>query len=138
MRALSTALYNVMVADAGLTAKLGTFGGLPAIFTKRPVPDAATRPIVIAATVVSDVDADLVASRGREITRDIAVYGDARSDFDKVMDAAEIIRNLFHRRKLAVTGWRTVRLKARGPIEAPAEPQDIGRIVTLTIRLHET
>ena len=137
MRALSSALYNRMATDPALTDKLGKLGSAPAIFTKRPIPDAATRPIIVAATIVSDVDADILVTQGREIQRDIAVYGAAPAQYEQVVDAAERVRELFHRYRLPVPGWRTVSIRARGPIDAPAEPQEIGRVVTLLIRLHQ-
>jgi hypothetical protein len=139
MRALSTALFQAMAADGQLVAKLGTFGAGPSIFTKRPVPTEAVWPIVLATSVVSDANEDMLVEKGRSIQRDIAVYGNAPDHFDKVTEASEIIRNMFHRTKaLVVTGWRTVLITATGPIDAPIDnPQEVGRIVTLTIRLHE-
>ena len=134
MRALSAALYATMAGDAALTDLLGAFQGQPSIFTKRPVPDAA-RPIVLAATVVADVDEDFLVAQGRQITRDVAVYGNAQADFDRVAAAAERVRALFHRRAVEVAGYHCLPIVASGPIDAPADPQEIGRIVTLTIRL---
>lgn len=135
MQALSTALYAVMAGDALLKAQIGAFKAAPSIFTKRPVPAGAKSPTVLAATVVSDVEADFLVNQGRDITRDVAVYGNAADNFDEVVAAAERIRTLFHRRKLTLPGYYSLPIVASGPIDAPADPQEIGRIVTLTIRL---
>lgn len=135
MQALSAALYAAMAGDAVLKANLGAFKGVPSIFTKRPVPNDARRPIALAATVVADVDEDFLVAQGRSITRDVAVYGNAQDDFDRVAAAAERIRTLFHRQTIRVAGYHCLPIVASGPIDAPADPQEIGRIVTLTIRL---
>lgn len=135
MQALSAALYATMAEDAALTANLGAFLGVPSIFTARPVPSMAARPIVLAATVVADVDEDFLVAQGRSITRDVAVYGNAQTDFDRIVAAAERIRSLFHRQAIPVAGYHCLPIVASGPIDAPADPQEIGRIVTLTIRL---
>jgi len=136
MRALSTAIYSRLNGDATLAGFLGTTASVPSIFTKRPVPTGAGYPLILATTVVADVDQDFIASPMRQISRDIAVYGMLATHFDKVVDAAERVRVLFHRQPLAFTGWRALDVIAAGPIDAPAEPQEIGRIVTLTMRLH--
>lgn len=135
MRPLSTAIYSRLAGDATLTALLGVTGGVPSIFAKRPIPTAAVYPLVITTTVVADVDQDLVSTQIRQISRDIAVYGKVATDFDKVIDAAERIRALFHRQPLTVAGWRVFEVRASGAIDAPAEAAEIGRIVTLSIRL---
>ena len=136
MRALSTAIYSRLNGDATLAALLGVTSTVPSIFAKRPVPTGAGYPLIIAATVVSDVDQDMINASIRQISRDIAVYGMLATHFDKVVDAAERVRALFHRQPLASTGWRAIDVIAAGPIDAPAEPQEVGRIVTLTMRLH--
>lgn len=136
MRALATAIFSRLSGDATLTAMLGKTATVPSIFTKRPIPTAAGYPLILATTIVADVDQDFVASPMRQISRDIAVYGMLATHFDKVVDAAERVRVLFHRQPLTFAGWRAVDVIAAGPIDAPAEPQEIGRIVTLTMRLH--
>jgi hypothetical protein len=133
---LSNALAAVMIGDTTLTALLGTFQGGPSVLTKRPVPEAARRPIALAATTVSDLPADMIGPAvGRMIERDIAVIG-GPDHYERVVLAAERIRNLFHRNRFPVAGWGNLMVLARGPIDGPADtPQDIARIVTLQIRL---
>lgn len=135
MRALSTAIYSRLNGDATLTAFLGVTASVPSIFAKRPVPTGAGYPLIVSTTVVADVDQDMINASMRQISRDIAVYGMLATQFDKVVDAAERVRVLFHRQPLAFTGWRALDVIATGPIDAPAEAQEIGRIVTLTMRL---
>ncbi len=137
MRALADAIYARLAGDALLTAYLGTWNGNPSIITFRPVPDDAGRPIALAAEVVSDVNADAVTARGRQIVRDIAIHGKAASQFEQVEVAAERVRALFHRQPLDVAGYRVVVVTASGPMSGPAEPDEVGRIVTLTIRMDE-
>lgn len=137
MRALSAALFARLAGDATLIALLGTTAGVASIFAKRPIPAGAGYPLVISTTIVGDTPADLMVSEGRAIQRDIAVYGKAATDFDKVQDAAERIRALFHRRPLIIAGHQVVSVLATGPIDAPAEPDEIGRLLTLSIRLHK-
>ncbi|WP_268915633.1 tail completion protein gp17 [Aureimonas psammosilenae] len=137
MRALSDALYARMAEDSALTALLGEWQGNPSIITFRPVPDDAERPIILASTTVSDVDRDITNARGRQVVRDIAIYGRADSQFDAVEIAAERVRALFHRRPLTVAGFRVIVVTATGPILAPTDPDETGRIITLTIRMDE-
>jgi hypothetical protein len=138
MQALSNAIYAALSGSAALTAKLGTFDGGPAIFTQEPIPDAATRPVVLASRTISDEPDDPIGQgvEGRIIARDIAVYGSATANFRAVVEAAEIIRGLIHRKRIVVSGWQTVIVLASGPVVAPVDgPQEIGRLITAIFRL---
>jgi hypothetical protein len=144
MLAVSKALFDTMVADETLTDLLGEYQGEPSIFTKRPVPTGATYPIVLADTVVTDVNADFLNEDFRIIDRDIVVYGESEvavggetvSHYRAVEQAAERIRELFHGQRVEITGWDLVDIRVLGPISAPTEADESGRLVTLTLRLH--
>lgn len=137
MNTLPEALYDVMAASAPLTALLGSFKTVPSIFTVRPVPDEATRPVVLAEDVISDLPFDVINTTGRQVIYDIRIEGRAPENTAGVKAGAELIRNLFHRNTgFVVPGWKLVSVSAAGPVRAPTNSQqDIGRIVTLTLRL---
>lgn len=139
--AFTDAVAGTLAGDATLTAALATYGGGPAIFTSRPVPEDAVPPLVITEGSVTDIGgiADGLRREGREFTRDIAVYFPADNDPTGLEAAAERIRALFHRKKVAVTGFHTVLCRASGPIPAPVEGADEkGRVVTVRFVLQRT
>lgn len=137
MRPLSTAIFSRLSGDATLTALLGKTATVPSIFTKRPIPTGAGYPLVIVGPVVSDQHADAISSVGRQIAIDVSVHGKAADQYNATVDAAERIRALLHRSKVTPSGWQSVVIVCSGPIDAPAEPDEISRVVTANVRLHQ-
>lgn len=133
-------LNNVEITDA-----LGTYMGEPSVFTRRPLPDGATYPMVAISPDISIRDADALVTQRPIIQRDVTVYGQigpagSETDHYRVVETlAYAVREMFHRRKqvLFVDDYHVVDIVASGPIPAPTESERlIGRVVSLTIRLH--
>lgn len=116
MSALTAALFSTMNGDATLTADLGTYASAPCIFTVEPVPPAAARPYVVAATPVADVGGpfDTKTSGGRDHIRQVEVVTDAL-DTVRRERIAERIRTLFHRQAIAVAGFTNPISEVEGP-----------------------
>lgn len=133
MKALTDALYARLAT--ALVDELGTFNDGPSVFTARPVPVGAGYPVVICATTVSDMSADSMNVNGRLITRDISVYGKVPVHFDAVDEIAEKIRQIFHRKALDVAAFRVINVSASGPISAPSEAGEVGKVVSIEIRM---
>lgn len=126
-----------LAGDATLAALIGTFAGVPAIFTSRPIPDGAIAPFIITEGNIADVGADTLRRLGRQITRDISVWFPASDDPSNLETAAERIRTLFHKTTLAVTGHHHVMTLASGPIPAPDSGDERGRVVTIQVLVQE-
>lgn len=131
-------LYDRLADSADVTSVVSTYRGQPSIFSRtgeRAVPsDAAGIWVVINAPLAAP-SFDTKTSDGKEVTVDIAVYGDDTGDPAPVDDLAEIIRLLLHRRPVQVVGYVVLISKAIGPIEAPVEDSVYGRIVTVQLTL---
>jgi hypothetical protein len=136
MRALSKAIFQRLVGDAQLTELLGSSDVGPSVFTKRPVDASTSTPLILAATYVSDVDDDYVNSHGRVVQRDVGIYGTDKQ-VDAVTDAAERVRALFHRVPVELDDYVCVSVVAAGPRDAPSDPFELGRVVTLTFSLRD-
>lgn len=136
MRALITAIADKLRADATVVGLIGKIDGAPNIIFKRPAPAASTWPVVIVGPVISDVNADAISSVGRQIAVDISVKGRGEN-CDAAADAAERIRNVLHRSKVVLAGWQTVIIICSGPVDTPAEANEVSRVVTVNVRLHQ-
>ena len=109
------------------------------VYTRRPVPDGATYPMIIVSEDIVNIDRDFIASRMQYIVRDILIYGrnDVAANYREVESMAYAVFDKFHRRpsSIVVSGWHIVDIIARGPVAAPTDDNTtVGRVVTLSIR----
>lgn len=135
---LSAPLRTAIIGHTPITSKLATFNGAPAVFTRRPVPDAYPLVIVSPDIVLSDEDG--ISDLRPVVVRDIAVYGlnDTAANYRKVEQVGYALRDLFHRQRQAITviGYRVIDIVAQGPYPAPVDDDTtVGRRVTLQARL---
>lgn len=133
MDPLTVAVYQRLVTDGTLTGLLATYEDGPAVFTDDRVPPDAVMPYVVSAGNVAEEIFETKTAVGRRPTRDIGVYVPHR-ETATVEQAAWRIRELFHRHRLDVSGFRTVTAAVSGPIRISAEDYD-ARVLTVRFRL---
>jgi hypothetical protein len=143
------ALADRLLSLTEVTALVGTFRSLPAIFSESPVPPSATgRYIVIRDAHVDEpweskepqsAPTDMIITRGRMVHHDIGIYEDTTGDSSTVEDLAELVRNAFNRYLLPISGYGTLIAKARGPIKVSDDEnidnQVDGRVVTVELTI---
>lgn len=141
---LGPAFREALIAAAPISSVLSVYDEEPAVFTRRPVPDAAEYPLIIVNDPASLGDADGLTSSHPVWSGDIAIYGQkgapgtAEDHTRIVQQAALAVRTLFHRQKwaLSVGGFNVIDIRATGPVPAPVDDdKTIGRIVSLIVRL---
>lgn len=137
MSALTAAIAARLQADATLAAMLASYNGLPAVFTVDPAPDDADLPYIVAAGEISQTPFDTKTTRGREVTRDVRCYAEASDSAALIEAIAERVRELFHRQRLAVSGYENWVISCNGPRVAD-ETDAYGRIVGLRLILMES
>lgn len=137
------AIRNRLLRDSIVTNRLTDYEDEAAVFTQvPPPPDFDIKqdwPYVICEGVATD-DTESTGSGknmvGRDVNVDIRVYQHEKGSASELRDLAEYIWKLFHRKKLPVTNYDTMRTTANGPLPAPTETDYMrGRIITLTITL---
>lgn len=136
---LSASLYLALSDDIFITSRLGTFMS-PAIFTRRPIPDDATYPMIIAGPPSAIGNEDALVSRRPLIAVDIITYGEQDDQYRVVEELGYYLQQKFHRQKrsLVVNGYSIIDIVASGPFPAPTDDfNHVARAVTLTIRLSE-
>jgi hypothetical protein len=135
MDRLTSAVWQRLATDTALTGLLSEYEGAPAVFTDDRVPADAALPYVVSSGNVADEPWDTKTGLGRRVTRDVGVYADHRQT-RTVEQAAERIRQLFHRHVLQVDGWSTVTARVSGPIRLSSDDYD-ARVLTLRFMLTE-
>lgn len=138
---LSAPIYAALTGNSAIANALATYEGAAAVFTRRPIPADCTYPLVISAGDVTRGNQDLINSPIQVIERDVSIYGLQPADYRTVETVALAVRDLFHRqrRSLIVPGWSVLDIVCGGPIAAPVDDdQQVGRLVTLTVRLSGT
>ena len=137
MSILSKPFYDVMRTHEPLTQSLDIFNNRPAIFTYEPIPEPVVGPYIITSGDVADVPEDTKDTTGRRITRDIRLYAPASGTAEVIEGLAEIIRTLFHRVDLTVTGHKCIYTNVTGPIEVDEvlEALVYARILTVEVFL---
>lgn len=141
MLAVKNAIFDRLAGAASVTARIGTFKGVPAIFSRQPIPPTASGTYIVIPDAIGD-DAgvgDTKTTLGRDVAHDLGIYADETGDPAAVEQLAEIVRDLFHREPLIVDGYGSALVsRVSGPIEAPAEPEIYGRIVTVSFSIIRT
>lgn len=136
---LAAPLRAAIADDESIAPQLALYAGAPAIFTRRPVPADAIYPFVLINPTAVLSDQDWYDTELPIVVRDVAIYGKQEGDQYRIVEQLGFaVRQLFHRRKWAVTvpGYDVIRLRANGPISGATEDQQIiARVVSLTIEL---
>ena len=138
---LGAPIRTALLADAGIVALLSTLRGTAAVFTRRPTPTDAIRPLIVVSEDISITDADGLRSDRPIVIRDILIYGDQPDQFRDVETLGYLIRDLFHRNKGSVVSatYDIIDIRASGPRKAPTSDEEVvGRVVTLTFILRKT
>jgi hypothetical protein len=136
---ISAAFYNRLVNDAELKTLLGSYNGVPAVFTASPVPDNASLPYVITAGQVSDSTEIPTNTKNRTATqfmRDIRIYAEQTGSMAPIEKIGERVWNIFHKQPLTINGWNVLEVKATRPV---IYPQDgvYGLYVTVTVTMQQ-
>lgn len=139
---LAIPLRLAVLENPAVAGILSLYLGVPAIFTKRPVPSQADYPLVAISPDVSISDQDFLVSRNPIVQRDVTVYGQQRDPetYRAVETVGYELREMFHRRKrsIVVPGYRVVDITATGPIPGPVDDEKlVARVVSLTISLQQ-
>ena len=136
---IAAPLRAALVEDESIAPQLSIYAGAPAVFTRRPVPADVVYPFGLINPTAALSDQDWYTQELPIVVRDIAVYGKQEGDQYRVVESLGFaIRQLFHRRKWAVTvpGYDVIRISALGPVSGATEDQQIiARVVSLTIEL---
>lgn len=139
---MGTAFVDAMKADTALAGMITTFRGSAAVFGQSPVPRRARRPYIVTASNLSDVPFDTLDSAdgfGRDIRRDVFIYDDHPAGLVRIEQIAERVRAIFHRQRIAPSGWRGVfTTVVSGPLPAPTDDSIIGRVLTVRAVITET
>jgi hypothetical protein len=147
MTVVVPALYNTLVGDSNLTARLSTYNGSPAIFSNQKVPSDASVPYVVISPPVADVNFDTLKELGRDVIHDVWVVFAETGSVSDLDDAAERVRTLLHKTPLTVSGHQHVQTYASGPTPAPIEGgrsgfqidevDEVGRRITVRVLLRQ-
>lgn len=141
---LLPALRDGVIAAPGVAALLAQWNSEPAVFTRRPVPQDASDPMVLINPPLALTDADGLTSDRPIAQHDIVIYGQKGapgSSGDQTRDvemAAFLLRDHFHRNRFSVqpSGFHVIDVRATGPVAAPVDDEEtVARLVSLTVRL---
>src|SRR5260221_656806 len=139
---LSQPIRNAVINGNGITDALGQNSGGDNVFTSRPVPVSAPYPMIVIGPDMGTNDQGGLNDQRLVLIRDVGVYGqnsgDTKQQYRDVETTARLVRDLFHRKPLAiiVPDWKVVQIWTRGPIIGPTSSDKfVSRIVELTITL---
>lgn len=137
---LSAPIRTAVIGDTTITDELPAYAGSVTVFTRVPVPDDAAYPMIVIHAQMHGGDDDGINDQRPTVLCDVTTYGrnDTAAHYRQVETIAFAVRELFHRKRLAisVSGWAVVDIQARGPSPAPADgEQIIVRRVELAVRL---
>jgi hypothetical protein len=101
-------------------------------FSQYPVPadEALDLKYVVLLPSVTDLPRDTKTTTGRDIVRDLEVWWPYTGSTVDVDLAAERVREILHRQKLTVDGYRNYITSASGPVAGPSDDKVVSRVVT--------
>ncbi|HET6494835.1 MAG TPA: hypothetical protein VFH61_05670 [Thermoleophilia bacterium] len=128
MADVGAALHAHLIADGTLTALLGTYVGVAAIFTDT-VPETPPARYIVISPVVTTPELSTKNTAGRTEVLDVACY-DATGDDDSttVLAIAERVAVLVERVKVTVPGLTPIKGAHLGTITNDG-PEILGRVV---------
>lgn len=131
-------LRTAIVNTSSITSKLGLYKTSPSVHTRRPVPPEAKYPMVLIGPMVARNDQDGINYFAPVAILDLMVYGTQKDHYRKVEQVSELLYQLFHRQRGAITveDYSVTDLRCSGPSPAPVDDDTlVGRRVSLTARL---
>jgi hypothetical protein len=134
MKVLREAFVVRLLDTPDVASRLSTILSVPAIFTRRPIPEMARPPYVIVGGPVTDEPWDTKTTVGREILTDIFVYAEETGDESLVEEIAEAAREAIHRKPVAAVGYGVLVQRVSGPLEAPASGL-YGRVISVRTQM---
>lgn len=148
---IGPALRAAIIANTAISSKLSTWQGSPAVFTRLPIPEDATFPCIVIPFDSVNINQDFLISKINVTLRDVMVYGNVAApgtpeDDTRVVDSiSHALRQQFHRNRLALgnTSYHVIDITVNGPLVAPtetyasSEPNIVGRMVTLALRIQD-
>lgn len=149
MKVVRNAIADRLLSLSDVTSRISLFRGVPAVFSQSPIPSSAEGTYIVVRDAHVDLEfatktptnapADYVATRGRDVEHDIAIYADQTGDASDLEDLALIVRESFNRHPLTISGYGTLVARARGPIEVPqgeaGESYVDGRLITVALTI---
>lgn len=132
------AMYNLIVADTDMRARLATFEftddvATPAVFTTEVIPKNCDYPAVII-NRTGGVDFGTRCSEGEDTLVSVRLYGDRDRAHDKLRRTANILKKLLNRAELTVTdGYRAFRCIADPPSAIPDPDGFPGYLITVRV-----
>lgn len=140
---LSGPIRTAILGYSGIVSRIATWEGEGAVFTRRPVPEGATYPLIVISPDVTVGDADWLNTPKPIVGRDLVAYGQkgtpkSGDQYRVVEQLGYLLRGLFHSQRFAISvpNFHVVQITARGPMPAPTEDDGlIARAVSLTIHL---
>ena len=134
-------LRSTIVSMTAITSKLGTYNGSPSVHTRRPVPEDAGYPMIVIGPIAARGDEDGVNDSRPVVVVDLNTYGEQTEQYREVEEVADLLYQLLHRQRAAITvdNFSVIDLRCSGPVPAPVDDVSrVGRRVTLTARLFAT
>lgn len=132
------ALRALILDESDITDALAQFNSEAAVFTRRPIPEGASYPLIIVGPVVGRTQQDGISDYRPTVLIDAIAYGHQPDQYRTVEMLGELLYELFHRqeRSLEVDGYGTTLITCDGPVPAPTDDdQVVARRVSLTIQL---
>jgi hypothetical protein len=136
MSAITQAIYNSLVGNAGLVALLASYKGNPAVFTSDPRPGNSELPCIVTVGEVLQNPSDTKTCLGREVWRDIRCYAPPAGSDELIEDIAEAVRAIFHRQIVPISGYNIIISRVDGPLVAN-EDRAQGRLLTIKMIIKE-
>ena len=113
MDALRQGIYDALAANATLVAALGTYRSEYAIVDGYDIPIDMSLPAV-QYEIISDVNRDTKSGRIRVVSVQFTVMTTTNDD---PVTVAELVRAVFHRVAITVSGWTNIITEVNGPIQ---------------------
>ncbi len=135
---LAAPLRTALIDFAPVADELAVYQNEPGVFTRRPIPDGATYPLILISPDIAISDEDGLRSRRPVVVRDLTIFGEQPDQYRTVEALGYLVRGLFHRqrRSIVVPNFNVMEIVALGPRIAPTDDDNhLGRLVSLRLRI---
>lgn len=135
---VTKALYTKLNATSAVTTLIGTYAGIPSLFSGSLAPRNAALPYVVIGHNLAYVVQDNKEKQLKEIFRDIRIYVEDDKSYKVLETLTDAVHDALHNTSYTVDNHTLLVSEVINIVPGPPEDDVVGMIVTVRIIIAKT
>lgn len=131
-------VYDVIIAETALTAKLATYNSLPAVLTITPAPEDCAQPLITISQIGGTLSGRDRGNKGGEVIVDVSLWGNKSDTEKELRNIADELWLLLDRAQVQADGFTETVYCLADPPNRIADPDGFpGFLITCRILVRQ-